>query len=313
MQLTRLSIRGSAKCAVGLWMLGAPLCALAEKSPGASTGPGPAPPAHVVVKPVSASRLDISWEDKSDNEDNFVVEISTDGTTYTSPGQTAENTTIFACTGLSPNTVYHVRVKSTNAQGASAYAEAPEVATYSLGTGLTGHYFHRYGDKRPPKAMFTHVDPYISFDWTNGVQGGEGGPEYNFMIVWTGQVTPVYSETYTFYTESDDGSRLWVDGKQLVEDWVDQSATEKSGVIDLKAGHKYDIKVGYFANGVGTSTMKLSWSSASQTKEIILPCQFDPKTEKEEEAAKLLALAPKASPVKPMLKLAVKKKAVVSQ
>ncbi|MCW3059638.1 MAG: hypothetical protein JWQ02_1459, partial [Capsulimonas sp.] len=147
------------------------------------------------------------------------------------------------------------------------------------------------------------VDPYISFDWTDGLQSTEGGPEYNFMIVWTGQITPVYSETYTFYTESDDGARLWVDGQQLVDAWVDQSPTEKSGTIELKAGQKYDIKVAYYANDVGTSLMHLSWSSATQDKEIILPCQMDPKTAKEAEAAASILEAKKGlTPVKPGMK-----------
>ncbi|BDI30976.1 hypothetical protein CCAX7_30270 [Capsulimonas corticalis] len=312
--VVRLSSRMPACAAAGLWMLGLPLCAQAVDSPNAAAGAVPAPaastgptaPANVTAKPISATRLDVAWADKSDNEDNFEVEISSDGTNYTSAGRTADNTTDFACTGLKADTVYHVRVRATNSLGQSAYAVSPEVSTYSLGTGLMGHYFHRPGNGKPPKAMFNRVDPYISFEWTNGLQSDESGAEYNFMIVWTGQITPVYSETYTFYTESDDGSRLWVDGKQLVDDWVDQSATEKSGTIDLKAGQKYDIKVAYYANGVGSSSMKLSWSSASQAKEIVLPCQFDPKTAKETEAAASKIQAQKGLA---LLKPAAKKKA----
>ena len=38
-----------------------------------------------------------------------------------------------------------------------------------------------------------------------------------FSARWTGQIEAPYSGTYTFYTVSDDGVRLWVNGVQLRE------------------------------------------------------------------------------------------------
>ena len=52
---------------------------------------------------------------------------------------------------------------------------------------------------------------------------------------------PPYSQTYTFYTLTDDGVRLWVNGQLLVDKWIDQGPTDCSGQIALTAGQRYDV------------------------------------------------------------------------
>ena len=89
-----------------------------------------------------------------------------------------------------------------------------------------------------------------------------------FSVRWTGQVQPQYSETYTFYTNSDDGIRLWVNGQLVVNNWTDHGPTENSGPIALVANQRYDIVLEFYENG-GGAIAQLSWSSASQTKQII--------------------------------------------
>ncbi|MFW9258936.1 Calx-beta domain-containing protein, partial [Nostoc sp. CALU 546] len=82
-----------------------------------------------------------------------------------------------------------------------------------------------------------------------------------------------YSETYNFYTTTDDGVRLWVNGQQIINKFVDQSATEHSGAIALVAGQKYDIKLEYY-DKTYDAVSRLSWSSTSQAKEIIPQSQL---------------------------------------
>ena len=69
-------------------------------------------------------------------------------------------------------------------------------------------------------------------------------------------------------TESDDGVRLWIDGKSLVSNWTHHSLEENEGTIELKAGKLYAIKLEYYDNAK-YAAIKLYWSSASQSKEII--------------------------------------------
>jgi hypothetical protein len=89
-----------------------------------------------------------------------------------------------------------------------------------------------------------------------------------FSARWSGQVDPRHSEEYTFYTRTDDGVRLWVDGRLIIDKWVNQGATEHSGKIELAAGRRYDVKMEYFEN-TGDAAARLSWSSPSREKEVI--------------------------------------------
>src|SRR5687768_8106765 len=68
------------------------------------------------------------------------------------------------------------------------------------GTGLRGEYF----DNRDFTALkLTRVDPSINFAWGTGSPAPAVGAD-TFSVRWTGRVSPRYSETYRFYTTSDD-------------------------------------------------------------------------------------------------------------
>lgn len=89
-----------------------------------------------------------------------------------------------------------------------------------------------------------------------------------FSVRWTGSIEPRHSEEYTFSTLSNDGVRLWIDGKLVIDNWTTHSAKEDQGTIKLTAGKRHDLKLEYFQSG-GNSVMKLFWASASQSKEIV--------------------------------------------
>jgi hypothetical protein len=53
------------------------------------------------------------------------------------------------------------------------------------------------------------------------------------------------SQTYTFHTTSDDGVRLWVDGKLIIDNWSNHAAMDNSGTIALTAGQRYNIEMAF--------------------------------------------------------------------
>jgi hypothetical protein len=140
------------------------------------------------------------------------------------------------------------------------------------GTGLKGSYFANQNLADP--ATVNRSDAAVNFDWGTGSPDA-AIPSDHFSVRWTGQVQPLYSETYAFYTTSDDGVRLWVNGVQLIDNWTDHAPVEDSGTITLSAGQKYSITMEYYENG-GGAIAQLSWSSASQAKEIIPSSQLFP-------------------------------------
>jgi hypothetical protein len=129
--------------------------------------------------------------------------------------------------------------------------------------GLTGQYF----DNRDfTGTTVTRTDTTVNYDWTSFSPQGIGPDTWSAR--WTGQVKPANSETYTFYTTSDDGVRLWVDNRLIVDNWTDHAPTENRGTITLTAGQLYDVRMEYYENG-GGAVAKLWWSSARQPKQII--------------------------------------------
>ena len=58
---------------------------------------------------------------------------------------------------------------------------------------------------------------------------------------------------------ADDGVRLWVNGKLVINQWVDQGATESTATVVLQDCKKYAIKIEYYENG-GDAACKLEWS-----------------------------------------------------
>jgi glucose/arabinose dehydrogenase len=141
--------------------------------------------------------------------------------------------------------------------------------TLNTGTGLKAEYFDNIDFTNLKQ---TRIDSTINFDWGDGSPDPTIGVD-TFSARWTGQIQAKYSETYTFYTTSDDGVRLWVNGQQVINRFVDQAPTEAFGTIALVAGQKYDIQLEYYERG-GGAVSRLSWSSTSQAKEIIPQSQL---------------------------------------
>jgi beta-glucosidase len=72
-----------------------------------------------------------------------------------------------------------------------------------------------------------------------------------------------HHRTYTFSLTSDDGSRLFVNGQQVINNWADQPPTTKTGTISLTAGQAATVEVDYFQDG-GGSQVNLGWQVPNQ-------------------------------------------------
>ncbi|HEX7665288.1 MAG TPA: PA14 domain-containing protein, partial [Polyangiaceae bacterium] len=146
----------------------------------------------------------------------------------------------------------------------------PSAPAAGNGTGLEGDY---YAGTAFQKLVTTRTDKTIDFTWSGSPASGV--PADGFSVRWTGQVLPLYSQTYTFYAQSDDGVRVWVNGTKIIDNWTDHGSTENTGTIALTAGKKVDVKVEYYEN-TGNAVAELSWSSPSQTKQIVPTSQLFP-------------------------------------
>jgi hypothetical protein len=135
--------------------------------------------------------------------------------------------------------------------------------TTRAGGGLRGEYYNSLDFSN---LVLSRTDPQVRFDW------GVGSPDPvvnidNFCVRWIGEVETAFSETYKFFTRTDEGARLWVDGQLLVNRWVDQSTTEHYGSIALEAGI-HSIQMDYYERSSG-AVAELRWESPSTPKQFI--------------------------------------------
>ena len=72
---------------------------------------------------------------------------------------------------------------------------------------------------------------------------------------------------YTFYTNSDDGSKLYVNGAEIVDNDGDHGVRERSGSLQLAKG-KHLVRVEYF-NGGGGFHLDVKYKGPNTPKQII--------------------------------------------
>lgn len=195
------------------------------------------------------------------------------------PDFNCETTAVISPIGCDEATYYYrITLTVTDPGGLSAtnevrlYPDCPQQSPDALG--LAAEY---YDNMDLTGLKLRRFDPTVNFNWGNFSPDAVIG-EQTFSARWTGKLLPPTTETFTFYTTSDDGIRLWIDNNLIIDSWIDQSPTEHSASVALQAGVKSDIKIEYFENG-GGAVAQLAWSSPSVPKASIpASALFPPQT-----------------------------------
>jgi beta-glucosidase len=134
--------------------------------------------------------------------------------------------------------------------------------------GLQAEYFKNRELSGAP--AITRTDKNIDFNFIQmplpGFSNGAFASE-NFSARWTGFFTPSELGTYQLGLRADDGFRLWIDGKMLVEDWTTHGISTKMANIKLEKGQKYALKVEYF-QATGDAIAQMVWNNELVEKPI---------------------------------------------
>jgi uncharacterized protein (DUF1800 family)/fibronectin type 3 domain-containing protein len=141
------------------------------------------------------------------------------------------------------------------------------------GTGLRGDYYATTNLKGA--IALTRTDPKVDFEWGYSGPGGALAAD-KFSVRWTGQVEAPLSGAYTIATTSDDGVRLWLDGKLVIDNWTTHSIMRDQTVpIALTGGKKYNLQIEFFENS-GNARLHLYWSYPGQAEQVIPTARLYP-------------------------------------
>jgi beta-glucosidase len=119
--------------------------------------------------------------------------------------------------------------------------------------GLQGVYYKGIDFKGKPIA--TRIDKQINF---KSGSFPEGIPEDSFSVRWTGKLVPEKTQEYLLGLTGDDGIRLFLNNKLVIESWIDQPPTEFTTRVKLEKGKSYDVKIEYYQSK-GNADVHFDW------------------------------------------------------
>lgn len=120
--------------------------------------------------------------------------------------------------------------------------------------GLKAEYFDNTKLQGTPKVR---KEEWINFEPANQAPD-PFLPKSPLSVRWTGKLRPTVTGQYTFSFTSDDGCRLSVDGKMLIDTWRGHAVRTDTATIYLEAGKDYQLKAEYYDNR-DYAVAKLQW------------------------------------------------------
>jgi hypothetical protein len=165
---------------------------------------------------------------------------------------------------LAEQTTYYWAVDEVTLTGKNA-GETWSFTTTGAGGGVKGEYFNGMTLSGAP--ALTRIDPSIDFNWGTESPGAPVGVD-QFSVRWTADLEIAVADTYTFISNTDDGARLWLNDRQIINRWVDQAATDTvSQPIMLEPGI-YPLRMEYYDAG-SAAVAHLFWQTPTLAREII--------------------------------------------
>ena len=109
-------------------------------------------------------------------------------------------------------------------------------------------------------------------DWKKGFPGLKRNLVEWFAVRFEGYIDIVNPGMYKFHLISDDGSRLFINGEQVVDNDGYHSPRGKKGSIHLQAG-LYPLVVEYFQGPRYRIALELRWTPPGAKKETVVPTE----------------------------------------
>lgn len=222
----------------------------------------PTAPSNVQVSSVVDLKSTVSWLASTDNDLVAFYEVLL-GSTLAG----TSTTTSFSLINLVPGTMYTVGVRAVDGRGNRS--ELITTTLYIPTEGVTYKYYE------PTVALSS----LATFDFnatptktgvTNNFTISVRNRNDQFVFSFDGFLQIDQTGTYTFFTSSDDGSRLYINDVMVVDNDGLHGTQERSGTYTFSSTGRYPIKVTFFENG-GGEVLQVSYQLAPSIAKQLIP------------------------------------------
>lgn len=169
-------------------------------------------------------------------------------------GNTAVAATTPAPIVIPPVVTPPVVLPTTGTQAAQTSGTASVTCPQPATNAFTGCY---YSDQTLGNLVLARTDNTINFVWDNTSPDAKV-PSTHFSARWQGKFT-FNAGSYTFTTATDDGTRLYIDGQPLIDEWHGQSTYPAHTVTKTLTAGTHLITLEYY-QATGGSVAILKWA-----------------------------------------------------
>jgi chitodextrinase len=218
-----------------------------------------APTAPVLtVGATSRSEINLSWTGATDNVGIFEYDLYQNNILIATT-----TTTSYKVTNLIAFTTYSYIVKARDFVG-NVSPPSNQVNPAAVNTGLFYSYYHHPANLSTVDQITTS-GTLIKTGYIAQFKLDPRTQNDGFAFIYEGFINIPTTGSYTFYTSSDDGSRLYVNNALVVNNDGTHGCSEKaSSVISLSAG-TYPVKAMMFEDG-GGECLTVSWQGPGISK-----------------------------------------------
>lgn len=129
--------------------------------------------------------------------------------------------------------------------------------------GLRGQYYNNVRMEGEP--VFTRIDPRIQFQWTLFSPDPQKLPYDFYSVRWTGKLKAPTTGTFKIGVDGNDGYRLYIDGRLVIDNWTKQTRRTILTDIALEKDRVYDLRLDYH-EPTGNAWFKLIWNVGVSTE-----------------------------------------------
>ena len=169
------------------------------------------------------------------------------------------------------NELYMDSIEITNLGNSSLRYELFSNVGNGNSSNFYGEYYSSPGTNGSPDFgdfIFSREDEFIDFNW------GNNSPDQllqsdDFQIRWSGDIYAEDNGLYSFRAYTDDGVRLYIDDVLVIDHWLSQAPTSRTGEIYLESGI-HQLIMEYYEDG-GGAVAQLYWTPPNDNETLVVP------------------------------------------